>query len=86
VTAQRAIPIFPKLEPDAIRERLQRHEFFWADLTLDEEVSLGDIRAVFGLDAGPAGALGHFPADGRAGGAPMRKVHVDAEHVVFPFW
>jgi magnesium transporter len=86
VTAPRAIPIFPQFDRDAITERLRRHEFFWADLTLDEEATLDDIRAVFGLDAVPLGALRHFPADRRAGGTPRRMVHVDVAHVVFPFW
>jgi magnesium transporter len=82
----RAIPILPKFDPDAIRQRLERHEFFWADLTLDVEASLDEIRSAFGLGPGAVAALKLFGRDGGDGGAPRRRVYVDAERVVFPFW
>jgi magnesium transporter len=86
VTPPRAIPILPKFDPDAIRQRLERHEFFWADLTLDVEASLDEIQSAFGLGPGAVAALKLFGRDGGDGGAPRRRVYVDAEHVVFPFW
>lgn len=84
--AANAIPILPQLDADAIREKLERHEFFWADLTLGEETSLEDLRAVFGLDDEAVGALERFGRGAPDQAGPRRRVHVDDEHVVFPFW
>jgi magnesium transporter len=86
VTPLRAIPILRKFDPDAVRQRLDQHEFFWADLTLDEKAGLGEIQATFGLDADAVAAVEHFGRAGGDEGAPRRRVYVDAERVVFPFW
>ena len=81
-----AIPIFSQFDAAAIKKRLDDHEFFWADLTLDEEARLSEIESVFELGREPGAALGHFPDPDHAAGRARRKVHVDADHVVFPFW
>jgi magnesium transporter len=86
VTPPRAIPILPELDPDAIGQRRRRHEFFWADLSLDAGASLREIQTAFGLPPGAVEALGQFSGDGRRGGVTPRRVHVDVESVVFPFW
>lgn len=82
----RQIPILPEFDPDSIAQRLGRHEFFWADLTLGPELSLEDVQKAFALDAATADSLGMFgrPAPGAEG--PRRRVYVDEEYVVFPFW
>jgi magnesium transporter len=85
VTPARAIPILPAFDPDAIRQRRERHEFFWADLTLGEEASHEEIQTAFGLGPGPLGALGAWGHRGDAAG-PRPRVYVDSEHLVFPFW
>ena len=81
-----AIPIFSQFDAAAIKKRLDDHEFFWAHLTLDEEARSSEIESVFELGREPVAALGHFRTRRGEGGAPRRKVHVDADHVVFPFW
>jgi magnesium transporter len=86
VTPARLIPILPEFDPDAIRQRLQRHEFFWADFTLAEEVSLDQIQKAFALEAGAVDALGMFGRRAYDARGPRRRVYVDEEHVVFPFW
>jgi magnesium transporter len=86
VTDPSGIPILPRFDPDAIRQRLDRHDFFWADLTLGEEASLDQIDRAFALGPGPTAAIERFGTGGGDGGVPQRRVYVDAEHVVFPFW
>lgn len=65
--AANAIPILPEFHADAIRQRLERHEFFWIDLTLGQEVSLDDLRTVLGLDDEAAEALERFGSRARLG-------------------
>jgi magnesium transporter len=86
VTQPHAIPILTKFDPDAIGQRLERHDFFWADLTLDETAGPSEIQTVFGLDADAVAALELFGMDGGNAGAPRHRIYVDAEHVLFPFW
>jgi len=90
MTPPRPTPILAEFDPNVIRRRLERHEFFWADLTLDDEATIGEIQTTFGLGPGPRAALETFVDKGVAvagdgPGAPRRLVYVDADHVVFPF-
>jgi magnesium transporter len=87
VTSRTAIPILPEFDSAAIRQRLGRHEFFWADLAVPREASIDEIGRAFSLDAQAIAALKLFGrAAPRGNGARPRRVHVDDEHVVFPFW
>jgi magnesium transporter len=92
VTAARTIPILPEFDTAAIRQRLDRNEFFWADLTLDDEVTLRELETSFRFARGLVDALELFARERIVGGAvrkdeaaPGRAVYVDADHVVFPF-
>jgi magnesium transporter len=87
VASKNPIPILPEFDAGAIKQRLDRHEFFWADLTVPQEASIDEIAAAFSLDPEAVAALKLFGAPPqRHNGAPARRVHVDDEHVLFPFW
>ena len=87
MASRNPIPILPEFDAGAIKQRLDRHEFFWADLAVPQEASFDEIAAAFSLDAEAVAALKLFgPPPQRQNGAPQRRVHVDDEHVVFPFW
>jgi magnesium transporter len=85
-----AITILDGLDRDEIRERLGRRwgprEFFWVDLTVPGEASMEDVADAFGLDDDAAVALGTFGRREIAHRDAPRRVHIDDEHVVFPFW
>lgn len=84
-----AIPVLPEFDPDAIRQRTERHEFFWADLTLGKEPTIDDLQSTFALDPEAVTALELFGRDAyqpHGPSEPRRRVHVDDRHVIFPFW
>ncbi len=80
------IPILAELDASLIEDHIRRKQFFWADLTLEEETSLERIREAFSLMPPTVGVLGHFGLDDTAGGRHLRKVHGESGHVAFPFW
>jgi magnesium transporter len=80
--AERRFEILRDLDQARIAELRRRGEFFWVDLATHDGPSPEEIAAVFGLDRAAVETLESF----RTGGAPARKIHVDAELIVFPFW
>jgi magnesium transporter len=92
VAVARTIPVLPEFDSDLIQQRLERHEFFWADLTLDDEATLRRLETTFRFARGLVDALEFFVRERDVHGtvredeaAPGRAVYVDADHVVFPF-
>jgi magnesium transporter len=80
--AERPFETLRELDPARIAELRKRGEFFWVDLATHGGPSAEEIAAVFGLDRKAAETLASF----RPGGAPARKIHVDQDLIVFPFW
>jgi magnesium transporter len=80
--AERRFETLRELDPARITELRNRGEFFWVDLATRGGPSAEEIATVFGLDRTAAETLGSF----RPGGAPARKIHVDEDLIVFPFW
>ena len=69
-------------DPPRIKQLRKEGSFFWADLTLDDSVQAEQLAECFGLEAETVEALTDF----RLTGAISRKIHVETDHVVFPFW
>ena len=67
---------------DRIEQLLGQDEFFWADLTLEDAPPAEELAKIFGLSSPAARALTEF----EPGGPPSRRLHVDADGVVFAFW
>jgi magnesium transporter len=80
--AERPFEILRELDRARIAELRKRGEFFWIDLATHGGPSAEEIADVFGLDRAASETLQGF----HTGGAPVRKIHVDADLIVFPFW
>jgi magnesium transporter len=76
------VSILRQLDATSIQQLRARSEFFWADLALDDGVSPANIARELGLSATAAQRLAVFAP----GGSPARKIHVESELIVFPFW
>ncbi len=59
-----------------------KREFFWADLAVAGGPTVEQIATAFELPEGAAQALINF----EPGGSPARRIHVEADLLVFPFW
>jgi magnesium transporter len=65
-----------------VAQLLERDEFFWVDLAVAEAPQPEELAEIFGLSRAATEALTDF----ELGGPPSRRLHVDADGVVFPFW
>lgn len=69
------------LDPDAIVRRRASDEFFWLDLDR-EHVSVDRIASALDLSPEVVQALDSL----EDGGSPARRLHVESDLIVFPFW
>jgi magnesium transporter len=76
------IEILREFDAQRIGELRRRGTFFWVDLATKDGVTAEQIAATFEVSAETAAALQSF----RSGGAPVRKLHVEKDLIVFPFW
>jgi magnesium transporter len=76
------IEILREFDAQRIAELRKRGRFFWVDLATRDGVTAEQIAAAFELSPETAAALQNF----RTGGAPVRKLHVEQDLIVFPFW
>jgi Mg2+ and Co2+ transporter CorA len=77
----RRISILRTYDEARIAQLREAGEFFWADLALSE-ADEHQIARAFGLSEEAARALG----DLALGAATARRIHVEEDLVVFPFW
>lgn len=77
----RRISILHNCDATRIAQLRKQGEFFWADLALSE-VEDDEIARVFDLSEEAARSL----ADFALGAAMARKIHIEEDLVVFPFW
>ncbi len=75
------IPTMRELDPETIERRRASGEFFWIDLDRDR-VPVDRIASALELSPDVGGALDSL----EDGGSPARRLHVESDLVVFPFW
>jgi magnesium transporter len=80
--AKRQFEILRELDAERIAQLRRSGEFFWVDLATRGGPSPAEIAQVFGLDRLATETLESFHTTG----APARKIHVDEDLIVFPFW
>src|SRR5262245_7798150 len=80
--AERRFEILSELDPARIADLRRRGDFFWLDLATHEGPSCREISQALGLSDAAAGALENF----HVGGAPARKIYLEKDLIVFPFW
>jgi magnesium transporter len=76
------IEILREFDAERIAELRKRGRFFWVDLATRDGATAQQIAAAFELSPETVAALQNF----RTGGAPVRKLHVERDLIVFPFW
>ena len=70
-----------ELDPEAIVRRRASGEFFWLDLDR-EHVPVDRIAGALELSPAVVAALDSL----EDGGSPARRLHVESDLIVFPFW
>jgi magnesium transporter len=80
--AKRQFEMLRELDPARIAELRKRGDFFWVDIATRDGPSCREIAEVLGLSEPAAAALENF----HTGGAPARKIYLELDLIVFPFW
>jgi magnesium transporter len=80
--ADEPIEILREFDAERIAALRKRGRFFWVDLAARGGATAEQIATAFEVSAATAEALQSF----RTGGAPARKLHVEQDLIVFPFW
>ncbi|MFL5870557.1 MAG: magnesium transporter CorA family protein [Solirubrobacterales bacterium] len=80
--AERQFEIMRELDSARIAELRRSGDFFWVDVATHDGPSCREIADAFGLSDSAAEALENF----HTAGAPARKIHVEKDLIVFPFW